>query len=117
VAAFGDWTNRDSDNNLLVRDAVYKANCDGFVGATGTATVSGDWTIEFSILVGANPPTTARYYFSHRLSESNRSIAPTGIVPVRKDEYFKVTYYYGATLYPLAAYWWIPIGDCECVKQ
>jgi len=46
-----------------------------------------------------------------------KAIAPTGIVPVRKDEYFKVTYYYGATLYPLAAYWWIPIGDCECVKQ
>lgn len=115
---FGDYTTLDSNGIALARDIVYKAECSGFVGALGAEASSGDWSITFEILAGtSNPPTTARYLFSHRLSGSGRTIAPAGSVPVAAEEYVKVRHYYGATNYSLASMWWIPFGTGGLVRQ
>jgi len=98
---FGSWTNKDSLNNTLVKDAVYKAGSDGFV----TAYISADGTIT-AYTDSSNPPTKARTMI-------RRDYGYMGLMfPVKKDDYWKVS-----SSAPPATIHWLPIGDGTCVKQ
>lgn len=79
AVAFGSWASKSANT-------VYQAATDGFVVAYGT---------NFDILTdGSNPPTTDRF---------TTNIQSGGTVPVRKNDYYKVTA--GAT-----NVFWLPIG-------
>jgi hypothetical protein len=98
AVVFGRWDADDSDANEFDSDTTYQAMSDGFVIAfadTGEV-IDGfsDWN---------NPPENRRA----RNHDATSLVSIT--MPVRKNEYWKVT---GAcTIY------WIPIGDGVCVKQ
>lgn len=104
ASIFGAWTNQDSDSNTLLKDAVYKATSDGFVIFY---TTSNNGVIK-GYTDGSNPPTTQRTHEASYISLQGAN----GMMPVRKDDYWKVTDSAGTpTIY------WLPIGTGECQKQ
>jgi len=107
AGAFGDWTNKDSDNNTLVKDAVYQATSDGFVTAAGLVPSSGPMYIR----TDSNPsPSTIRCKQSG-FNTKDPDKAASCFTPVKKDDYWKVSHNAAATIY------WIPIGSGVCEKQ
>jgi hypothetical protein len=105
---FGSWTNRDSVNNTLVKDATYNATSDGFVSVYVTA-----FTVEvYGYTDSSNPPTTLRFIASAAHAATGN---PKGsfTMPVRKGDYWKVTTNTGSP----DSIQWLPIGSGACVKQ
>ncbi len=79
--------------------------------AIGSAVYTGDSQCIFSIYSDSNnSPTTVKYRFIQQLSGSGRNIAPTGVIPVKKGDYFRVTYIYGGSNRPITAIYWIPLN-------
>jgi len=98
TSIFGSWTDKDSGNNTLVKINVYKVTSDGFVCACGNAAATVRGYTDSS-----NPPT------KERLVNASATSAQSVTMPVRKNDYWKIT---GAsTIY------WLPIGNGQCVKQ
>jgi len=96
---FGAWTNKNSIDGTLVKTSVYKVGSDGFIlianNNQDNATMLTD---------GSNPPTTVRW-------SASTSYMNSGMIPVRKDDYWKVTSNLTPTIY------WLPIGSGACVLQ
>ena len=85
-SVLGTW-NAGSNNT------VYQATTDGFVLCRGTTDVT-----VIGYTDGSNPPTTERIR-----QESSQNSINSFTMPVRKNDYWKVTG--GAVIY------WIPLGD------
>lgn len=97
---FGAWTTDDTVAATLVKDTVYKAQCDGFVTAF---IATGHSVVGFTD--SSNPPTTER---THNVDGSGGGIT----VPVRKDDYVKIESSGGTpTLH------WLPFGTGGLVAQ
>jgi len=105
---FGSWTDRDSANNTLVKNATYRATSDGFVSVYVTA-----FTVEvYGYTDSSNPPTTLRFIASAAHAATGN---PKGsfTMPVRKGDYWKVTTNTGSP----DSIQWLPIGSGTCVRQ
>jgi len=105
TSLFGAWTNKDSNNNTLVKNNIYKSTSDGFViakGPTDCSAIQG-YTDE------NNPPTTLRLYNTVHAGGSTGTVSIT--LPVKKNTYWKIVCAAGTTIY------WLPIGNGQCVKQ
>ena len=101
--SFGTRTNKDSLNNTLVINEVYKVGSDGYVQAyDNTAQSNSTVTI---LTDGSNPPTTELVD-----NYNNATGRCWGMSLVLKDDYWKVT---GTA----TAIYWVPIGVGSCVKQ
>ncbi len=99
---FGAWATQDSTPAVFVAGGIYKAGTDGFVTAIspGVSCAISGYTD------GSNPPTTRRNYA--------RDTGGDGLtMPVRKDDYWKITLDIGTLL----TIQWLPIGTGECIKQ
>ncbi|MBN2138279.1 MAG: hypothetical protein JW720_10760 [Sedimentisphaerales bacterium] len=99
---FGAWTDDDSELNTLAKNNVYMATSDGFV------TVYGDGSLATLTIYtdGSNPPTTVRASIGRPYGNNEN-----GMIPVRKNDYWKITYSGTPTIH------WLPIGSGSCVKQ
>jgi len=101
---FGSWTTKDSLNNALVADLVYKAECDGFVSFSASNAGAGT----FGYTDGSNPPTTA-------VAGSDAINSPeAGNFPVKAGEYCKVSTRGGVFSGSIR---WLPVGTGKLVKQ
>jgi len=101
---FGSWTTKDSLNNALVADAVYKADCDGFMSFSASAAGAGT----FGYTDSSNPPTTA-------VAGSDAINSPEAAsFPVKSGEYCKVSTSGGTFSGSIR---WLPIGAGNLVKQ
>jgi hypothetical protein len=105
VPSFGTWTNKNSANGTLVQDAVYKVGSDGFVLSVNSATNGGTGEI---LSDGSNPPTTVRFI----MSGGNANYKHSGMIPVKKDDYWKITTEVGTEVI-----YWLPLGSGTCVLQ
>ena len=104
---FGSWTDKDSANNTLVKNAVYKATTDGFVTAYITA-----FAVDvYGYTDSSNSPTTLRFIASGAHAATGN---PKGsfTMPVRKGDYWKIT----SSGTPNRIYW-LPIGSGVCERQ
>lgn len=105
-AIFGEWTNKDSLNNTLEINNVYKSTSDGFVVFYGRTGEDGWIKIETD---ASNPPTTM---VAMAQPESEGSGQSTLTVPIKKNHYWK------ATGNPTSkSIYWLPIGNGQCVKM
>jgi len=100
---FGTWTDKDSTPATLVKDGVYKAGSDGFI----LASVTGQNNTLVCYTDGSNPPTTIRVRAYGYGSDRYANIT----MPVKKDDYVKITSGETPTIY------WLPIGSGSLVKQ
>ena len=107
TSLFGSWTDKDSLNNALAQNNVYKPGSDGFVVVPEEST--GGLNYHF-YTDSSNPPTTDRYNQTQVLNGASAWRAPAFQIPVKKNDYWKVTGTSG-TIY------WLPIGHGTCVKQ
>ncbi len=103
---FGSWTSNDSASNTLVRGEVYKAGSDGFV-LVWHSTVD-RWMNIYTD--GSNPPTTL---IMKADSSSIVRHTANAMIPVRADDYVKVTTEYNVSV----NMYWLPIGNGSLVKQ
>lgn len=106
LRTFGTRTDKDSGGSVaLAKDEVYKAGSDGFISA---------WLDSNAKLHGftdsSNPPTTevAR---SSTGNDPGSGPTPSILMPVKKDDYWKITASATVTIY------WLPIGNGTSVKQ
>lgn len=106
---FGEWTDRDSLNNVFAKDNVYKVTSDGFVVAY--ARCGEDKYIEI-YSDNQNPPVTKRLKYQ---PESEGSGWAGFTLPIRNNNYWKIV---TNTTYTSNIYiFWIPIGSGQCIKQ
>lgn len=105
--SFGAWTDKDSGGSVaLAKDEVYKVGSDGFVVAVGVYNRDIQGYTD-----GSNPPTTQR---CDNFGYANAGQQPNFTMPVRKDDYWKVTQSGAGAIESL---YWLPIGSGTCVKQ
>ena len=100
AAGFGSWTNKDSANNTLVKNTVYKVTSDGFICARHTNGVIYGYTDSSS------SPNTLR------VANDAACLGTSVTLPVRKDDYFKLT-----TNVNITAIYWLPMGSGKCERQ
>jgi hypothetical protein len=106
---FGAWTDEDSATDTLIKDTIYKADCDGFIVVNYTST-----SVDTEILGytdSSATPTTVRFRLSTTSISGNKGVSFT--MPVKKDDYAKVTSS-GATAPTI---FWLPIGTGGLVAQ
>lgn len=104
---FGAWTNLDSESNVLLKSEVYQVESDGFLIVYDTSEggeVGAAMTVKTD---GINPPTTVRAQYR----DPDGDTLATLTVPIRKNDYWKVTWEYTCVIY------WLPICNGVCVKQ
>lgn len=100
---FGSRTTNDTTPATLVKDTVYKAQCDGYLDATIGATYSIRGYTD-----GSNPPTTIVQVNASGAGQWGSSVS----VKVNKDDYVKITVSGGTpTIY------WLPYGTGGLVAQ
>jgi hypothetical protein len=105
VVRFGTMVTIDTDENTLIKDEVYQAECDGFVMAYGINNTQSH-LYAYTDMVGA---TTL--VLSSRFAVHNRG-TPSITMPVRKGAYWKIAHPEGTPIIR-----WQPIGIGGCVKQ
>jgi len=107
TGSFGTGTDKDSENNSLVVNTVYKATSDGFVVACQESDA------QLSAYTGISIAPTF-FWGSIGGVEKNWDNRHQLMFPVAKDEYWKVTQTWGPNTYWLR---WRPLGSGGCVKQ
>lgn len=103
---FGSWANIDSLSATLVKDEVYKVGSDGFVVAVGLYN-----RVIKGYTDGSNPPVAQR---CDNFGYANAGQQPNFTMPVRKDDYWKVTQSGAGAIESL---YWLPFGTGTCVKK
>ena len=103
---FGSWTNLDSDGNALTKTNVYRVGSDGFLLVRDTYAGGTTDTMEL-FTDSSNPPTT----LIAESFDTDGSTRQTYNVPIRKNDYWKVSWNHTLSIY------WLPIGTGDCVKQ
>jgi len=108
TAGFGSWTDKDSANNPLVVNVVYRVTSDGFLqafipqgGGSGPLILKTD---------SNNPPSTIRDVQTGFHTEDPRK-STSVFSPIRKNDYVKVESISGNPVI-----YWLPIGGGACVK-
>jgi len=108
---FGSWTDKDSQNNILVVNAVYKVTSDGVVRFTNTAVGGAQFTIIGYRGQSSNPTTEACKFKTGAIYAAAEVY--TGFIFLKKNDYWKVTIS-GNDLSNLE---WMPVGSGCCEKQ
>jgi len=103
---FGAWTDKDSLNNALEVDSVYKAGSDGFVCIRSDTDAYKK--IAFYTDSDSDPATK-------RLGAVRESWGFNMTCPIKKDDYWKADMTEGIAGY--FTIYWLPIGTGTCVKQ
>lgn len=111
AVAFGSWTNLDNQSNALLKAHRYKVTSDGFVSIQANTLTDYEEVVFYSDSVNA---TTVRWYSEPYLSGSGRWLTISGVIPVKKYDYWKMNTGASATMTAQ----WMPMGaDGNCIDQ
>lgn len=105
-SSFGSWTSNDSSEHTIVSNKIYKATSDGFIVFAGSPH-SSFWVYSDS----NNPPQTERY--RSYMYEDHPYV--TGTLPIKKNDYFKLSWTYGPA--PLYIYWLPTVNSGQLINQ